>query len=57
MTDSRLYGNNYAVAEMLANLTDGVFKEDLNSEVTTTRQNVQHIYVDGLLAALSELKV
>jgi len=56
MTDSRLYGNTYTVAQMMSDLTEGIFKEDLNINVTTTRQNLQHIYVDGLISGLSNSK-
>ena len=56
LTDSRLYGNTYTANAMLSDLTDGIFQEDLNSEVVTTRQNLQHIYLDGLISALSNSK-
>jgi hypothetical protein len=52
ITDTRLYGNAYSVNHMLSDLTEGIFSEDLNATVSTTRQNLQHIYVDGLISAL-----
>ena len=56
MTNSRFYDNSYSVSEMFSDLTKGIFDEDLNTEVSTTRQNLQHSYVDGLISALSNPK-
>jgi hypothetical protein len=49
MTDSRLYGSTYSVAEMMADLTSGVFAADAQSNVNTFRQNLQVEYVRRLV--------
>ncbi len=49
LTDSRVYGNQYSVAQMLVDLTDAVFAADLNGSVNTYRQNLQLEYVERLL--------
>jgi len=48
LTDTRMYGNEYSVAEMLVDLTDAVFADDLGSEVNTFRQNLQLEFVERL---------
>jgi hypothetical protein len=50
LTDSRLYGNKYSVTDMLTDLTNAVFKEDLNGNVNTFRQNLQLLYVKRLVS-------
>jgi hypothetical protein len=45
MTDSRLYGNSYTVAEMMTELTTAVFAADAQTNVNTFRQNLQFEYV------------
>lgn len=50
LTDSRLYGNKYSVTDMLTDLTNAVFKEDLSGHVNTFRQNLQVLYVKKLIA-------
>ncbi len=52
LTDSRLYGNEYSVAEMLGDLTDAIFEEDLKGPVNTYRQNLQMQYVQRLTGIL-----
>ncbi len=49
MTDSRLYGNRYSVAEMMTELTDAVFAADARTNVNTFRQNLQIEYVRRLI--------
>jgi hypothetical protein len=56
MTDAQLYGNRYSVAEMMNDLTDAVFADDLRTAVSTPRQNLQLTYVDGLISALGSEK-
>lgn len=56
LTDSRLYGNKYSVTEMTDDLTDAIFKEDLNGSVNTFRQNLQITYVEGLAGILKSKK-
>ncbi|MFX3626120.1 MAG: zinc-dependent metalloprotease [bacterium] len=53
LTDSRLYGNKYSVTEMMGDLTDAIFKADLNGSVNTFRQNLQISYVERLARFLS----
>jgi hypothetical protein len=48
--DTELYGNTYKLAEFAADLTDAIFKEDLNKTVTTARQNLQTEYVNRLIS-------
>jgi hypothetical protein len=50
LSDSTLYGNQYPLNEFLSDLTDGIFREDLNGEVNSYRQNLQVEYVNRLLA-------
>jgi hypothetical protein len=51
ISDTRLYGNDYDVASYISDLTDAVFKYDLNKSVNTFRQNLQIAYVELLLKA------
>ena len=54
MTDSRLYGNEYALADYMQDLTDAIFAADAEGNVNTFRQNVQVAYVEALASVLSE---
>jgi hypothetical protein len=49
MTDSRIYGNTYPVAEMMTDLTDAAFAADVGRDVNTFRQNLQIEYVRRLV--------
>jgi len=49
LTDTRLYGNDYSVGELLVALTDAVFADDLDDSVNTFRQNLQLEYVQRLV--------
>jgi hypothetical protein len=49
LTDTRLYGNEYSVGNLLVELTDAVFADDLDGSVNTFRQNLQLEYVQRLL--------
>ena len=49
LTDTRLYGNEYSVGELLVELTDAVFADDLDGSVNTFRQNLQLEYVQRLV--------
>ena len=49
LTDTRLYGNEYSVGELLVELTDAVFADDLDDSVNTFRQNLQLEYVQRLV--------
>jgi hypothetical protein len=48
ITDSRLYGNKYGVFDVLNDLTNACFKEDIGGNVNTFRQNLQIEYVKEL---------
>ena len=48
ITDSRLYGNGYALADMMEDLTSAVFDADRRGDVNTFRQNLQVEYVSML---------
>jgi hypothetical protein len=49
LTDSRMYGNGYAVVDMLGDLTSATFAEDAKTNVNTFRQNLQIEYVGRLI--------
>ena len=53
MTDSRTYGNEYPVIEMMADLTSAIFDADARGNVNTFRQNLQMDYVNRLVAAIT----
>jgi len=48
ITDSRLYGNKYPAVDMMTELTNACFKQDLAGNVNTFRQNLQLSYVKSL---------
>ena len=50
ISDSALYGNTYALEQVLADLTDAVFAADRKSDVNSFRRNLQVEYVDRLIA-------
>ena len=52
ITDSRLYGNEYALADAFADLTESIFAADLRGDVSTFRQNLQMEYVNRLIQVL-----
>jgi hypothetical protein len=52
ITNSRLYGNQYSVADVLNDLTSGIFAADLKTNVNVYRQYLQTNYVKGLLGIL-----
>jgi len=54
LSDTRLYGNDYDVASYISDLTDAIFKYDLNKSVNTFRQNLQVAYVELLLKAVDK---
>ncbi len=54
ITDSRLYGNEYALTDMMEDLTTGIFDEDRRGDVNTFRQNLQIEYVTRLTDVVTE---
>jgi hypothetical protein len=53
ITDSRQYGNEYPVTEMMSDLTRAIFAADLAGNVNTFRQQLQLEYVNRLAAMLT----
>ncbi|HEX2723862.1 MAG TPA: zinc-dependent metalloprotease, partial [Gemmatimonadaceae bacterium] len=49
ITDSRLYGNEYPLSEVMADLTAAIFDADARGNVNTFRQNLQLEYVNRLV--------
>lgn len=54
ITDSRLYGNEYSLSEMVGDLTSAVFDADAGASVNTFRQNLQLHYVQALLRIMDD---
>jgi hypothetical protein len=48
ITDSRLYGNTYALPEYMDDLSNAIFEEDAAGDVNTFRQNLQLEFVNRL---------
>jgi uncharacterized protein DUF4953/uncharacterized protein DUF5117 len=53
ITDSRQYGNRYQLGNVIEDLTEAIFGDDLQRNVNTYRQNLQLEYVNRLLAMVS----
>lgn len=53
ITNTRLYGNQYSVAEVMGDLTKGIFSADLAGKVNVYRQYLQTQYVKALSAIIS----
>lgn len=53
ITDSRLYGNEYPLAEVMGDLTSAIFDADASGNVNTFRQNIQMEYVNRLAAMIT----
>jgi hypothetical protein len=49
VTDSRTYGNEYPLMEMMSDLTSAIFDADARTNVSTFRQNLQLEYVNRLI--------
>jgi hypothetical protein len=52
LSDTRAYGNDFSLAEMMSDLTAAIFEVDIVGEVNSHRQNLQIEYVNRLLAIL-----
>lgn len=48
MTDASMYGNTYSVSELFADLYNAIFSEDLKTNISTPRQNLQIYYLELL---------
>ena len=55
ITNSRMYGNQYSLADVMNDLNKGIFDADMNSNVNTYRQYLQTAYVKQL-AQISDPK-
>ncbi len=49
ITNSRLYGNQYSVADVMNDLQKGIFDADINGNVNVFRQNLQTAFVNGAI--------
>ncbi|WP_284651967.1 zinc-dependent metalloprotease [Flavobacterium terrisoli] len=49
ITNSSLYGNSYSVAEVMSDLTNGIFKADLIGKVNMQRQYLQTYFVKEVI--------
>ncbi len=54
ITNSRLYGNQYSVANVLNDLNTAIFSADLKTNVNVYRQYLQTQYVKGLLSIIED---
>ena len=53
ITDSRQYGNQYSLGNVVEDLTNAIFSDDMPRSVNTYRQNLQLEYVNRLIAMVS----
>ncbi|HQQ93509.1 MAG TPA: zinc-dependent metalloprotease [Bacteroidia bacterium] len=53
IVDTKLYGNNYSIAEMMSDLTSAIFKSDIAGTVNSFRQNLQVEYTRRLIDILN----
>ncbi|MBC7949782.1 MAG: zinc-dependent metalloprotease [Chitinophagaceae bacterium] len=53
ITNSRLYGNQYSVADVMTDLTKGIFDADSKTNVNVYRQYLQTAFVKGLAVMIS----
>jgi hypothetical protein len=53
ITDTRLYGNQYPLVEVMSDLTNAIFAADARGNVNTFRQQLQLEYVNRLIAVLT----
>jgi hypothetical protein len=52
ITNSRLYGNQYSVADVMVDLTGGIFAADLKTNVNVYRQYLQTAFVKQLASIM-----
>ena len=53
INNSTLYGNNYTITAYMIDLRNAIFKDDLNGNITITRQNLQITYLKKLINIIS----
>ena len=56
MTNSSLYGNEYELPYYMIDLRKSIFDSDLNTNISTVRQNLQTTYVNRLLSIVKSSK-
>ncbi|MBO9633226.1 MAG: zinc-dependent metalloprotease, partial [Chitinophagaceae bacterium] len=54
ITNSRLYGNEYSVADVMNDLQKGIFNADIATNVNVYRQYLQSIFVRGLAGMVED---
>ncbi len=54
ITNTRLYGNQYSAADMMNDLTKGIFDADMSGNVNVYRQYLQSSFVGGLTRLMSD---
>lgn len=54
ITNSRLYGNQYSLADIMSDLTKGIFDADMQTNVNVYRQYLQNAFVKGLIQIASD---
>lgn len=54
ITNSRLYGNQYSLADIMTDLTKGIFDADMQTNVNVYRQYLQNAFVKGLVQIASD---
>jgi len=54
ITNTRLYGNQYSVADVMNDLVKGIFDADMNGNVNVYRQYLQTIFVRGAAQLMAE---
>ena len=53
ITNSTLYGNQYNLTDYMIDLRNSIFLNDMNSDISTVRQNLQISYVKRLIGIIS----
>lgn len=53
IVDSELYGNEYPLSEMMTDLNNAIFKEDIGGDVNSFRQNLQMAYTKKLIGMVA----
>ncbi len=54
ITDSRLYGNEYSLTDVMTDLTEAIFAADLRGDINTFRQNLQTEYLHRLIDIVND---
>ena len=56
LSDTGLYGNDYGLSEMMADLTASIFSADADPRLASFRQPLQVAYVERLLKVIGPKK-